>query len=146
MVKLAFNKVTLTGFTNEEAAKFIDEKKEFREHKDKVLEIGGTNPHLLSLCEGCTNFTDYSHSVDFEVQEFLENNLTIFKDVKSVSECFSKCKWETGRQYIYIVLQDEEFTSKQLEGYQTSWLCDNQLLVDVGDNKKKFNFPTLGKE
>ena len=85
MVNRAFNKVALTGFTNEEAAKFIDEKKDMRKHKDKVLEIGGTNPLLLSLCDGCTDdFTVYAHRVDIKVKAFLKNNLTIFKDVDGI--------------------------------------------------------------
>ena len=44
MVKLAFNKVTLTGFTNEEAAKFIDEKRKSVNIKIKYLRLVGQIP------------------------------------------------------------------------------------------------------
>ena len=113
-----FNVITITGFTNEEAARFIGQIMEL--DKDEITKLGGTNPLLLSLAQGCHTIHEYSNTVHIAMQSFLSDNLTIFSDVKSVSGYFTTCQWETGCLYIYLVLQDEEFTSNQLRDYEST--------------------------
>ena len=140
----SFNPITITGFTNDEATTFI-EHCGTKLDKGEITKLGGTNPLLLSLAPSCETINQYSVRVQRRMQVFLTQNLPIFSDVKSFSDYFNTCNWEVGRLYIYLVLQDQQFTSKQLEDYEDTWLCMNHLLIDVDDKKKKFNFPGLGK-
>ena len=56
------------------------------------------------------------------------HNLWIFQDDDLVS---TKCDWEMGREYLFLVLLDMEFTLDQLEDFEESWLHRSQLTIDV---------------
>ena len=74
---------------------------------------------------------------------FYETILQIFKDARSVADYLSSVEWETGRRFIYHVLQGEKFTSDLHQSYESSWPCTNQLLIDKGDNIMDSTFQAL---
>jgi len=136
------NKLTITGFTNEEADTFITNQTEL--DKVEVKKLGGTNPFLLTLACNCATLQIYADRVKEQIHYFFMHNLWIFQDDDSVSKYFANCNWEVGREYLFLVLQNMEFTLDQLKDFQQSWLHKSQLTIDVDEKRKRFNFPTVG--
>ena len=113
-IRDSFDEHTLTGFTDEEATIFINHMNT-NINIDDIKKLGGNNPLLLSHVKSSSDIGDYSCSVPKEIQSFLKNNLTIFKNIQSVSEYFATYQWQTGRLFIYLALQGEKFSSQELE-------------------------------
>ena len=53
---------------------------------DDVKHISGTNPYLLSFLEKANNVDTYASRVNTEIHKYLEGNLNILQEPKSLSE------------------------------------------------------------
>ena len=126
------NKLTITGFTNEKADTFITNQTKLNKVE---VRLGGTNPFLLTVTHNCATLQEYKSRVKDHIQFFLMHNLWIFQDDDLVT---TKCDWEMGREYLFLVVLDMEFTLDQLEDFEESWLHRSQLTIDV--DEKRFNF------
>jgi len=137
---------TLTGYTAAEVDKiftYLDVGTKF--NPEEVKQLCGCNPLLISCLHNCNNMDDYAKKVKREVDSFIDNNLSVVKDINRVTEFFSSYEWDTGRHFLHIAMQEQRFSEEQYKQYQTSWLCDNRILIVEEDLKVRFNFPTIGQ-
>lgn len=77
-----------------------------------------------------------------EIESFVQNNLSVVRNPETISDFFTFYKWNTG---CLLALQGKKFTPDQYDNYKGTWLYDNHLLIDKGDNTMKFNFPGMGE-
>lgn len=118
---------TLTGYTAAEVNKiftYLDVGTKF--NPEEVKQLCGCNPLLISCLHNCNNMGDYAKEVQREIDSFIDDNLSVVRDVSCVTEFFSSYKWDTSRHFLHIAMQEQRFSEEQYEQYQTSWLCDNR--------------------
>ena len=144
-VNQCFSRKIITGFTDTEANDVISLINKAEIDVNQVKKLAGTNPLLLSHLKGATDLSCYSRRVKGEIESFIQNNLSVVRNPETISDFFAFYKWNTGRLYIHLALQGKKFTPDQYENYKGTWLYDNHLLIDKGDNTMKFNFPGMGE-
>lgn len=129
MAKSPKNVKTITGYTATEVGKILSnlnlgENFNFEE----VKKLSGCNPLLISHLEGCSNMDEYAQRVQHQIDSFIDNNLSVVKDVHTVSEFFASYKWDAGRHHIHVAMQEQKFSEEEYKSYQTTWSCDNHNL------------------
>ena len=142
-----FESLSLKGFTKLEATKYIQTINEGHGLTfDKIQEISGTNPLLLSRLNKNLRLSEYRDRVETEVKEFLASNLSLTRgDANSVASFLEKSSHDTCTMFIYYAYRGDELSDSEIEYYDVTWLKKHQVTVLEG-RKLKFNFPTLGKQ
>ena len=64
---------------------------------------------------------DYAKEVQREIDSFIDDNLSVVRDVSCVTEFFSSYKWDMGHHFLHIAMQEQSFSEEQYKQYQTLW-------------------------
>lgn len=161
----------VTGFTTEEAAKYL-EKRRCCWTLNQIRHISGTNPFMLSLISDRANFSisEYEGIVDTKVRYAMQKHVSgLVNNVRSIEEYFKKVEMLECADFIYLANRQDKLHPDQQSQYEKSWLHQHMLTVldrtpdlvvledqDETDGDKidlckdsypvlRWNFPILGK-
>jgi len=141
-----WTKTYITGFTEEEAKLFVDDKDlKFED----IQHLSGANPLLLSILSEDMDTDDYKALVHVHKNSFLERNLEIKLAGQERVEAFV----EKGclKDSIKFIYNDCELIEQDYEIYSRTWLYLNQVTIStfISEKPKKytlhFNFQNLGQ-
>ena len=86
IIEGVFLPISIKGFTDAEANQFIACINKNKINVDKIREISGCNPLLLSFLPCADDLLSYSDCVNSEVKKYLQDNLTIVNHPNTVKE------------------------------------------------------------
>ena len=119
-----------------------------------IKHISGCNPLLLSHLRQEFALSDYEVKVDNEVKRFLNNNVVLGKDTKSIERFLEKISYKTCDKYIYYSYRGDVLTNNELNEYKFTWLDKHHVTIldDKVENGEmigktlRLNFHPLGKK
>jgi len=111
-----FEPLSLKGFTELEATKYIQTINEGHGLTfDKIQEISGTNPLLLSQFNKDLRLSEYRDRVEAEVKKFLASNLSLTRgDANSVASFLDKSSHDTCTTFIYYAYRGDELSDNTM--------------------------------
>ena len=118
-----------TGFTDDEASKYI-EKRKFQFTLNQVRHISGTNPFLLSLIRDSDTIDTYQSTLDTYFKRVLITNLKCLGlNVNTIEEYFLNEEMLKCRLFAYYAIREDSLTGTEIAKYEHTWLRKYNLTV-----------------